>query len=199
LITLGIIGIVAVLTMPALMANYQKKVTETRLKHFHSVFSQAWRLAEVEHGEPSGWKFPTSGSFAQVQEYFKTYVEPYVKVASYQGSKTIAGVPYFANNSNASAVRFSLANGTMIALVASPSGGIVVFADTNGAGKPNQYGADVFKFVSSGGAYTYSVKKSGTMDVSNRDELLYYCTIEPECCTALLSYDGWEIKDDYPW
>ena len=44
LITLGVIGIVAALTMPALIANYQKKVLETRIKKFYSVLNQAAKM-----------------------------------------------------------------------------------------------------------------------------------------------------------
>jgi prepilin-type N-terminal cleavage/methylation domain-containing protein len=60
LITLAVIGIVAALTMPALIANYQKKVTAIRVKHFYSMFSQAIRLSEAENGEYKNWDFPTS-------------------------------------------------------------------------------------------------------------------------------------------
>ena len=41
LITLGIIGIVAALTMPALIANYQKQVTLNGLKKAYSQLAQA--------------------------------------------------------------------------------------------------------------------------------------------------------------
>ena len=40
LITLGIIGIVATMTIPTLLANYQKKVTATRLKTSYSKMMQ---------------------------------------------------------------------------------------------------------------------------------------------------------------
>ena len=41
LITLGIIGVVAALTMPALIGNYQKKEITTRLKKTYSIVQQA--------------------------------------------------------------------------------------------------------------------------------------------------------------
>jgi prepilin-type N-terminal cleavage/methylation domain-containing protein len=40
LITLGIIGVVAALTMPALIASYQKQMLKTQFKKVYSVFSQ---------------------------------------------------------------------------------------------------------------------------------------------------------------
>lgn len=42
LITLGIIGVVAALTMPAVITNYQKKQTSAQLKKAYSTFAQAW-------------------------------------------------------------------------------------------------------------------------------------------------------------
>ena len=50
LITLGIIGVVAALTMPTLMANYKKQVTVTQLKRAKSVFEQGMRkrMADIE-------------------------------------------------------------------------------------------------------------------------------------------------------
>ena len=39
LITLGIIGVVAAMTMPTLMTNYQKKSTATQLKKTYATIS----------------------------------------------------------------------------------------------------------------------------------------------------------------
>ena len=41
LITLGIIGVVAAMTMPSLIQNYQKKQTAVKLERFYSIMSQA--------------------------------------------------------------------------------------------------------------------------------------------------------------
>ena len=41
LVTLGIIGVVAALTMPTLIDNHRKAVTEARLEKFYSLMSQA--------------------------------------------------------------------------------------------------------------------------------------------------------------
>lgn len=48
LITMGIIGIVAALTIPALIANYQKQVTVDRLKKSFSVISNALLLLNTK-------------------------------------------------------------------------------------------------------------------------------------------------------
>ena len=50
LITLGIIGVVAALTMPALIANYQKQVWVTQLKKEYSTWSQAFQKILADEG-----------------------------------------------------------------------------------------------------------------------------------------------------
>ena len=55
LITLGIIGIVAAMTMPALIQRNINHTAEARLKKFYSVFNQAIQLAEAEYGDRTFW------------------------------------------------------------------------------------------------------------------------------------------------
>jgi len=50
LITLGIIGIVAALTMPSLIANYKKMVYVTQLKKSYSQFIQALKIMSNDSG-----------------------------------------------------------------------------------------------------------------------------------------------------
>ncbi len=55
LITIGIIGLVAALTIPHLTSHYRKTVTETRLARFYSVINTAITMSEVEHGPKEYW------------------------------------------------------------------------------------------------------------------------------------------------
>ena len=48
LITLGIIGVVAALTMPALIANYKKQQTIVQLKKAYTTLAQGFKLAQVD-------------------------------------------------------------------------------------------------------------------------------------------------------
>ena len=52
LITLGIIGIVAAMTMPSLIANYKEKEIITKAKKTYSVVTQAFKLAQADAGMP---------------------------------------------------------------------------------------------------------------------------------------------------
>ena len=57
LITLGIIGVVAAMTLPALMQNYQKQQFLSSLKKNYTVLAQAVKIAQANHGEDLvSWK-----------------------------------------------------------------------------------------------------------------------------------------------
>ncbi len=55
LITLGIIGVVAAMTIPSLVAEYKEKRTVTQLKKNYSVLQQAYLSAVQKHGDPAYW------------------------------------------------------------------------------------------------------------------------------------------------
>ncbi len=55
LITLGVIGIVAAMTIPTLVSNYQEKATIAKVKKFYSDMSHACKLAVVENGPINEW------------------------------------------------------------------------------------------------------------------------------------------------
>lgn len=63
LITLGIIGIVAALTMPMLIQNYNKKITEVRLKKFYSVMNQTIDRLKVDYGDTANWDYTVDNIF----------------------------------------------------------------------------------------------------------------------------------------
>ena len=52
LITLGIVGIVAAMTMPSLVSNYRKKLTETKLKSTYSILLNAISSVSSESNIP---------------------------------------------------------------------------------------------------------------------------------------------------
>ena len=55
LITLGIIGIVAAMTIPTLIQKNFEKQTVAKLRETQSILSQAMRMAEDEYGDACGW------------------------------------------------------------------------------------------------------------------------------------------------
>ena len=79
LITLGIIGIVAAMTLPTLIQKHKEQETVAKVKKFYSVISQAVMLARVEHGDVDTWDFAgtTTGSNAQSNTNFANYIKPH--------------------------------------------------------------------------------------------------------------------------
>ena len=78
LITLGIIGVVAAMTIPTLMTAYQKKQIVTRLKRAYSIVQQSIRLSEDENGEVESWNTKLNG-----EQFFKTYLANHIKYLKY--------------------------------------------------------------------------------------------------------------------
>ena len=76
LITLGIIGIVAAMTLPVLIGKYQKLVTETKLKKVYTVLSQLVIKSQEENGPAY---FSTSEEIDPdvIKNFFNTYWKPY--------------------------------------------------------------------------------------------------------------------------
>lgn len=74
LITLGIIGIVAALTIPQALVRINKQTTEVKLKKFYSVISQATDNAMVENGDWKNWKYTGAREFYDT--YYKKQLAP---------------------------------------------------------------------------------------------------------------------------
>ena len=55
LITLGIIGVVAAMTLPSLIQNYHEKQRVTQLKKAYSVMQNAFLMAQEEYGDITDW------------------------------------------------------------------------------------------------------------------------------------------------
>lgn len=89
LITLGIIGVVAAITLPTIIAKSKKRVVETQLKEYYSIMNQAFKLAENDYGDMGGWDSPArtdkSGGTGDY-EWFQTYIQPYLKSSTVKNS-----------------------------------------------------------------------------------------------------------------
>ena len=80
LITLGIIGVVAAMTIPSLMTKFSKKRTETQLLKFYSMMNQTLRMSVAENGDPDGWITAQKNyTYEETVEYLQTYILPFLK------------------------------------------------------------------------------------------------------------------------
>ena len=107
LITLGIIGVVAALTIPTLLSNYQKKEFAARLVKTYSTLAQAAQRAQVDYGDVSTWGYQSNyGSTIPVDEfvnggqerlyttYARKYFIPYLRVIKDYGFGRISDIGY---------------------------------------------------------------------------------------------------------
>ena len=77
LITLGIIGVVAALTLSMIIPNLEAKKTEAKLKKFYTVIAQATRQSEADNGDWSNW-----GNSSTTKDFYNTYYKNYLNVVS---------------------------------------------------------------------------------------------------------------------
>jgi len=167
LITLAIIGVIAAITIPAIVANHQKTALEAAFAKSYRTFSQAVNMAIAEYGGIETWDFKDSMTAQEVDDFAQKYITPYLNVAKYcPAGKSAAGCfkdgeKYYLLNGNywnthsvASNLQSAvlLADGSCAHFITHPNSlkegtrGFTVRVDVNGAKKPNVSGLDVFAF-----------------------------------------------------
>lgn len=203
LVTLGIIGVVAALTMPALIANYKKTEYSARLKKFNSTMQQAILMYNTDSGEvPGTWGEPENNSEA-VEEYWQKHFAPYFQnVVKLEKARN-----EYTSWRNGFIVYFG--DGTKLGL--SKGGTIDLKYDVNGDKLPNKYGRDQYIFLLQKGNFSpYNWRgdisnieppegeENYTTDMNDRNNLVRLCKRDTTFCSQLLQLDGWEYKPDYP-
>ena len=229
LITLGIIGIVAAITIPGLISNYQKKQTVTKLEKVYSILNQAIKLSEEEFDSIESWDRDLPAV-----EFFNKYFRPHMNVSAVAKLGEYKNTPKYkrlngtVENSftlfNDDANLITLNDGCLLFLDSSSytiselgrnPATLVIGIDVNGFSHPNVIGKDFFLFqiiidyngkfnppkVVPYGAYNTSDKPFGEYKRENTKEGSYACTKagRGQFCAALIMMDNWQISNDYPW
>lgn len=218
LITLGIIGIVAAMTMPALIQKNNNKVVETRLKKFYSSINQAILRAEADYGDKKVWfedltgasldedGKPIEGS-SEAEKWFKKYLAPYMNISHYETLSNGALIIYFPDGSALSPEAHTTRD--WIFYPGNPKRcienhktrqkgeGICSFefnfmpTDKSASWKYHyNKGMEPFKYIWDGTkASLYTGMDYSCNPASN----------VPSYCTALIQMNNWTIPDDYPF
>ena len=178
LITLGIIGVVAAMTIPTLMAKIREHQTVSKLKETYSILSQSLKLLEEQdEGKPEEWGI--TGVDQESAEIIGAKFKKVLKIAVDCGisneKKCIYNGKYKYLNDRTPVdytsevninYKLVLLNGSTVMLFGNTSPKIVkVLVDTNGASPPNTWGMDLFEidYMSKyGGLYLDGNKNSGT-------------------------------------
>ena len=80
LITLVIIGVVAALTISAVINTYVERSTVAKVKKGLSILGQAKKLAETQNGSIIGWDYGSTWSAENNQKFFN-YIKPYISLS----------------------------------------------------------------------------------------------------------------------
>ena len=215
LITLGIIGVVAALTIPTLISNYQKKVTVAKLKYAYSVLTGAFKMAEVDYGtDPAVWQ----GSSFNINDFnflYSTYFKPYLETFNvnqgniceyYKCASTYKNLAGLDMHQHAWSGSFYLKNGIFIHIhpyhcgfscrklgVSALMGGYcdILYIDVNGPEHgPNVLGKDVFEYMLAIGSTIYNSVLVPPCSGYTRDELLKKCSkdFDGAACGAVGGY-----------
>ena len=173
LITLGIIGVVAALTIPTLIGNYQKKEVAVRLQKMYNTIQNAISLAEEENGPSEYWLFDND---EKATEFYNTQIKSKMNCV-----KTKDKVAAYGNNS------CYLADGSLIRLRDMRSYGLLeLYLYPVANDKALNYNANKTTHRRYFFAYNIWPKE--------------YCKAGGAAsCFQLIKRDGWTIAKDYPW
>ena len=186
LITLGIIGIVAAMTMPSLIQNHKKTVVISR-------YTAEYGLTPHEDCSQDCIKIKDPDT---AYEVFNKYYAPYL--SGVEVEKGQYGVFGYLPDDTAVYLRKEGAEGEGFSSTYMIS--CITHKACKNIDESNIYkiinGKDVFLFYTSGKApiYIYLNQKN------TRAQLVQKCKAggEIEACTALIVGDGWQIAKDYP-
>ena len=226
LITLGIIGVVAALTIPNVIQHYKKQEVVARLKSAESIFSQMLYFSVAENGDPQNWDLAdhegassqtTSGKEIATRVTEK-YFLPYLKAKKYYGFVSLeqAGYPVY-HRADGSLQEYNLDKKSAKTCIIELSNGMTVFLRSNSTAVDEN---GIFYFM--GFLIYIDINGRKGPNVFGRDTFLanidtqkgkfgWYgssssrSSLKDACggdyanyCGALIWKDGYEIKDDYP-
>ena len=153
LIVMGIIGVVAALTIPNLNSSTADKEKVAKVKKIYQNLGDAFGRAQAVYGPYDEWEQLDSTSVAQTTRFGERMTE-FMKVSknckmevnkgclSSAKAKLMAGVESENLDGDNSAYKFITADGTSVYL-----NGVAVSVDIDGPTKgPTQYGKDIFIF-----------------------------------------------------
>ena len=212
LITLGIIGVVAAMTIPTLMANHRKKVVETKLEKIYSVMNQAINLTNAEYGDVTNWiidcgrsNSPTC-SINEVENWFNSTIGKHLETLKTGKTK----------NKTDDILLIYLKDGSILSVTNYIYDmGFYVNSD---AISNKQTGKNYFSFRFNPILLSHQNNEEAQKDLKyslkptfepysnywngTREQLIdghsFSCAQNHAFCAKLIQYDGWKISKDYP-
>lgn len=194
LITLGVIGVVAVMAFINFNKEDYKKTMVTKLKKAYSLTYQAIRSSEGTNSNINTWDFgtPNDENPVLMRNWFLTYLAPYMN--------------YVSITNGSSSIIVKMNDGLDIEFHRGDN--IDVLFYLNGYNKSVKIGRDIFFFEIVPDSINdpfrpYDDGATGT-GRSKWTTGTYACTETNSIdnrryCAGLILYDQWELKNDYPF
>lgn len=159
LVTLSILGIVAVIIAPNLVKNYQETITVQKVKKMYETLDSAHRIAITEK------KISHRETFANTntgRQKVVNIIKPYIKIEQDCGNNTnnkrncgmnIANYHYLNSKTTDASIpnsgnfyAFRLKNKEFLSFRVYGDSHFAFYYDVNGSKGPNEYGKDLFRF-----------------------------------------------------
>lgn len=193
LITLGIIGVVAAMTLPVVIGKYNRSVAEVKLKKFYSTINQSINRSIAEKGDITLDTSEIVGNQNAefLESWCKENMTKYIVKVKEEG---IEKNPHYYK------IVFMDGSGTAVYLNNSI---MYVFYQLNfnkrSITKTNMDGANEFLFLYNRDEHRVEpIFKDWT--VANLKNSCYATgDSQRHGCAALIQKNGWKIPDDYPW
>jgi len=159
LITLGVIGIVAAMTIPNLIQKNFERTTIAKLRETQSLLSQAVRMAEEEYGNVEGWGL--TGQNTASANIIYGNLKPFLKIGVNCGTLDsneicvtkgnylqLSGATHGTYWNRTDCYKIRLLNGSTIFWKGPQDAHRIItfWIDVNGKKLPNTYGKDLFVF-----------------------------------------------------
>jgi len=226
LITIAIIGIVAILTIPSLLSKYNEYITTIKLKKTYAEFLQVIRLSEADNGSFREWDYSLSyKDFAEkyITPYFKNCIKTTyssIEIRKLNGNNDILWGYVFEYDGKSVVVTSSTTmSGTKSVKYAS------FWVDINGKSGRHQVGRDLFLFtlfnytyltgawvltpicpkgehygLYLGGISGYWGSYCGSIEQMEKSYPWGSCNINDkgESCALWIQKNDWKIPDNYP-
>jgi type II secretory pathway pseudopilin PulG len=199
LIIIGIISIIATLTIPNLVTKINNEITVIRLKQSYTELKQVIKLSEIENGDVSSWDFSLPA-----RTFANKYLVGYVKISNSETARDVNSRLQY-KRPNGKSASSAIYNGQSSAVITLSNGALLtvdswypstkdyraITIDINGYSKPNVVGKDLFWFIiSSGENGPVSTHSSSNTYKENVLE----CQTTGEQCSTVIIKDNWKIK-----
>lgn len=202
IITIGIIGIIAAMTMPILMTKYRKRTVEAKLPKFYSTMKQALELSKNENGSIflDVSDVTSHQNQEKISEWYNKYLIPYLNGATLEPGKGFHshavkvylpdGSGFWSYLQNASENSKVLWMNYCVNISHRTCSGFETYDGRNGF---------LFYYDSNNETILPEAFNNTLTQAKNSCYVNYAGEYRKHACSAVIYKNQWKIPEDYPW